>query len=104
MMPLKRREVEQALAGKGFVRREGRHAFFVYHTHKRKLKTSVWTMMSHGNSGADISKSLSAKMARQCRINKAEFECLIDCSLSQKDYEELLVVRKIIVVPNVADH
>lgn len=103
-MPLKRREVEQALEGKGFVRREGKHAFFVYHTRKRKLKTSIWSMMSHGNSGADISKSLSAKMAKQCRINKAEFERLIDCSLSQEDYEKQLVDREIIVVPNVADH
>ena len=102
-MPLKRREVEQALEGKGFVRREGRHVFFVYHTRERKLKTSVWTMMSHGNSGVDISRSLSGKMAKQCRINKAEFERLIDCSLSRKDYEELLVDREIIVVPNAAD-
>ena len=102
-MVFKRQEVGQALEGKGFVRQEGRHVFFVYHTRERKLKTSVWTMMSHGNRGADISKSLSGKMAKQCRINKAEFKCLIDCSLSQENYEKLLVDRKVIVVPNAAD-
>lgn len=102
-MVFKRQEMGQALEGKGFVRQEGRHVFFVYHTRERNLKTSVWTMMSHGNSGADISKSLSAKMAKQCRMNKAEFERLIDCSLSQGDYEELLVAKKVIEAPNAAD-
>ena len=102
-MVLKRQEVGQALEGKGFVRQEGRHVFFVYHTRERRLKTSVWTMMSHGNSGADISKSLSAKMARQCRINRAEFERLIDCSLSQEAYENLLVNKKVIEAPNAAN-
>ena len=102
-MVFKRQEVGRALEGKGFVRQEGRHVFFFYHTRERKLKTSVWTMMSHGNSGADISKSLSAKMAKQCRINKAEFARLIDCSLSRKAYENLLVKRKVIEAPNAAD-
>ena len=101
-MAFKRQEVGRSLEGKGFVRQEGRHVFFVYHTRKTKLKTSVWTMMSHGNSGADISKSLSAKMAKQCRINKAEFGRLIDCSLSQEGYENLLIDRGIIE-PNAAD-
>ena len=101
-MTLKRGKVEQALESKGFMKQQKKHVFFVYHTHEERLKTSVWTMMSHGNSGVDIGKSLIAKMARQCRIEKVELERLIDCSLSQKDYETLLIKRKVIVVPNVA--
>ena len=94
-MPLKRREVEQALASKGFMRRENAHVFFIYHTRKG-LKTSVRTMTSHGNSGADIDNRLIAAMARQCRISRIKFERLIDCSLSQKGYEKLLIDRGII--------
>ena len=93
-MTLNRREVEQALERKGFVKQVKRHVFFIYHTHEEGLKTSVWTMTSHGNSGADIGGSLIAKMARQCRIKKVEFERLIDCSLSQEDYEKLLDERR----------
>ena len=101
-MVFKRREVGQALESKGFMKRQGKHTFFIYHTHEKQSKTSVWTMMSHGNSGSDMDRSLIAKMARQCKIEKPEFERLIDCSLTQKDYEKLLVDRKGIEVPNAA--
>ena len=101
-MPLKRREVEQALESKGFMRREKAHVFFLYHT-REGLKTSVRTMTSHGNSGADIDDHLIAKMAWQCgKIGRVNFERLIDCSLSQEAYENLLIDRGIIE-PNAAD-
>lgn len=95
-MTLKRRNVEQALESKGFMRRQKKHTHFIYHTREEKLKTSVRTMMSHSSSGADIGRSLIAEMARQCKIERPEFERLIDCSLSQEDYEKLLVDRKVI--------
>ena len=100
-MPLNRREVEQALESKGFMRREKAHVFFLYHTRKG-LKTSVRTMTSHGNSGADIGHRLIAEMARQCKISRVDFGRLIDCSLSQEAYENLLIDRGIIE-PNAAD-
>ena len=95
-MTLKRGKVEQALESKGFMRQQKKHVFFVYHTHGKRLKTSVWTMTSHGNSGADINNRLIAAMARQCGISRIKFERLIDCSLSQKGYEKLLIDRGII--------
>lgn len=100
-MPLKRREVEQALESKGFMRREKAHVFFLYHT-REGLKTSVRTMTSHGNSGADIDNQLIAAMARQCEVSRANFERLINCSLSQEAYENLLIDRGIIE-PDAAD-
>lgn len=100
-MPLKRREVERALESKGFTRREKAHVFFLYHT-REGLKTSVRTMTSHGNSGADIGNQLIAAMARQCGISRVNFERLIDCSLSQEGYENLLIDRGI-MEPNAAD-
>lgn len=100
-MPLKRREVEQALESKGFMRREKAHVFFLYHT-REGLKTSVRTTTAHGNSGADIDNQLIAAMARQCEISRVNFERLIDCSLSQEAYENLLI-DKGIIEPNAAD-
>ena len=101
-MTLKRRKVERALESKGFMRRQNRHTHFIYHTREDK-KTRVWTMTSHGSSGADIGRPLIAEMARQCKIERAEFERLIDCSLSREAYENLLVKRKVIEAPNAAD-
>ena len=40
-------------------------------------------------------------MARQCGISKVNFERLIDCSLSQEGYENLLIDRGI-MEPNAA--
>ena len=100
-MPFQRRKVEQALESKGFMRRERAHVFFLYHT-RGGLKTSVRTMTSHGNSGADIDNQLIATMARQCKISRKNFERLIDCSLSQEAYENLLI-DKGIIEPNAAD-
>lgn len=100
-MVLNRRKVEQALESKGFMRRERAHVFFFYHT-REGLKTSVWTMTSHGNSGADIGNPLIAAMARQCKISRGDFERLIDCSLSQKGYERLLI-DKGVIKPNSPD-
>ena len=102
-MTIKRRKVEQALASKGFMRRQKKHTHFIYHTREDELKTSVRTMTSHGGSGADIGRPLITEMARQCKIERPEFERLIDCSLSQEDYEKLLVDKKVIVDPSAAD-
>ena len=96
-MTLKRRKVEAALERKGFEKGEGRHSYFTYYTLQGD-KTSVWTMTSHGSSGADISDPLIALMVRQCRIPRTKFEQLVDCALSQEEYEELLAEKNAIRV------
>ena len=52
-------------------------------------------MLSHGGN-RDLSDRLVAKMARQCRLTRREFDDLIRCSLSQQEYEALLVERGIV--------
>lgn len=95
-MTLKRRVVESALERKGFTKiRDTKHSHFLYVT-RDGLKTSVRTMISHGKTGADIGDSLVARMARQCRISRKEFENLVDCSLSREDYEDLLIAATIV--------
>lgn len=95
-MTLERRDVERALGRKGFTKiRDTKHSHFLYVT-RDGLKSSVRTMISHGKKGADIGDSLVARMARQCRINKKEFENLVDCSLSREDYENLLIAKAIV--------
>lgn len=88
-MVLRRPVVERALQRKGFRKREGDHSFFIYYTLDGK-KTPVRTKTSHGSSHRDIGSEIASRMARQCRLGSVDFERLVDCSLSQAEYEELL--------------
>lgn len=88
----KRAAVESALEAKGFRRRENDHSYFVYYT-EGGLKTPVRTKTSHGKGGADIPNNLFSRMAKQCKLRTAEFRALVDCSLSQAEYEALLTSK-----------
>jgi predicted RNA binding protein YcfA (HicA-like mRNA interferase family) len=90
MRPTDRKEVEKALEKKGFQKTQTDHRKFIYHTFEGK-KTSVWTKTSHGSSHAEISKGNLSKMARQCRLQNADFDKLIQCPLGREEYEKLLV-------------
>ena len=85
----KRAAVESALEAKGFRRRESHHTYFVHYT-EAGAKTPVQTKTSHGKRGADIPNNLVGRMARQCKLRTADFRALVECSLSQADYEGLL--------------
>ena len=94
-MPLKRLDVMAALERKGFSRREGDHAYFIYQT-ERGTRTDVRTKTSHGRSGVDISDSLLSRMARQCHMSNSQFRNFVDCSLTRRGYEFVLVDANII--------
>ena len=81
--------MEGALEAKGFRRRESHHSYFVYYT-EEGAKTAIRTKTSHGRSGADIPSSLLGRMARQCKLRTSDFRDLVECSLSQAEYEALL--------------
>lgn len=87
-MPRKQREVEQSLRQKGFRSREGDHSYFVYWSQAGK-KTAVFTKTSHG--ARELTDSLLAQMARQCRLSRADFDRLVDCPLTRADYELKLI-------------
>ena len=88
----RRAAVESALEAKGFRRRESHHRYFVYFT-EEGAKTPVWTKTSHEKGGADIPNNLIGRMAKQCKLRTAEFRALVDCPLSQADYEALLASK-----------
>ena len=51
--------------------------------------TEIATLVSHG-SDRDISDQLLGQMARQLHLTRRQFDELIDCRLSQADYEAML--------------
>jgi predicted RNA binding protein YcfA (HicA-like mRNA interferase family) len=88
-MPRDRRRVDRALQSKGFQRDEdGSHVAFAYVTQDGR-RSVVRTHISHGRD-RDISDDLLAKMARQCRLTRPQFDRLVDCPMERREYEELL--------------
>jgi predicted RNA binding protein YcfA (HicA-like mRNA interferase family) len=88
MKTRKTRDVTAALLRKGFCLREGDHSFFAYRRSSDSKKTSVFTKTSHGEN--ELNEYLLRQMARQCKLSLNEFLDLVDCPLSQEEYETLL--------------
>ena len=79
-MVRKRSEVENSLLKKGFLPKEGDHHYFIYHT-KTGKKSRVFTKTSHG--AKEIDDHLLGKMAQQCKLNRQQFDRLIECPLKR---------------------
>ena len=88
-MPRKARAVERRLLRKGFHIENSRHRHFTYIKRDGRAADHIATVMSHG-SDRDIDDRLLGKMARQLNLTRRQFDQLIDCSLSQADYEALM--------------
>jgi hypothetical protein len=94
-MPRQKTKVESALLSKGFQKSENDHHYFVYFTQDGK-KTTAKTKTSHTKKMKDIPDNLLSQMAKQCHLKKADFLNLIDCPLSQEQYEIILQKEGII--------
>lgn len=90
-----KRQVESSLSAKGFIIANTDHTCFIYHT-KDGLKSRIKTKTSFGARPKQIAGDLLGKMARQCQLNKKQFLNLIDCPLSQEDYEKILIENNLL--------
>ncbi len=90
-MPRKQNDVEKSLEAKGFQRAKGGdHNYFHYYS-KTGKKTAVFTYTSHGS--REIDDNLLGRMARQCKLRRADFDLLIDCPLDRDSYEAKLIAQ-----------
>jgi hypothetical protein len=80
--------VQAALIAKGMVPDENHH-----HMLRKKIDgvTELVTRISH--SSPDIRRDLATLMARQCALTTSEFWRLIECPLSEKDWNKLVKER-----------
>jgi predicted RNA binding protein YcfA (HicA-like mRNA interferase family) len=92
-MPRKQADVEKSLKAKGFSLGTGDHNYFLY-VSKAGKKTAVFTKTSHGSK--EISDNLLAKMARQVKLSRSDFDLLVDCPLDRDAYEKKLVAQNCI--------
>jgi hypothetical protein len=86
-MPRAKRVVESALQSKGFRLEHSHHRLFIYYTQQGE-KTAVRTRTSQG--GGELDEFLLGQMAKQCKLPKAAFLELVDCTLDQPGYEKRL--------------
>ena len=94
MKPFPAREVDAALLRKGFVKRQGDHAY--YHFKYRGCDVGVSTKISHGEK--EIGPGLIKRMRAQMRLEtNADFGRFVDCPLTFGEYVELLKRLGIII-------
>jgi len=78
------REIDAALRQKGFVRElNGKHIRYFF-------SSRIFTHISHGMMGTAIGPPLISLMARQLGLTKKQFLALIDCTLDEDGYREIL--------------
>ena len=88
-MPVRRRsEVESALLAKGMQQDDDHHHFF-----RKTIEgvTHLVTRTSHGM--REIDDKLGKRMANQLCLQLREFWRLVDCPLSEKEWETLVRQR-----------
>ncbi len=85
-MPLKARDVINALEKKGFQRGNSKDVRFIYYMRNGKKGTRS-TMVSHGE--REIDERLLGKMSRQMAISREQLGQFVECTLTQDAYEEL---------------
>lgn len=88
-MPRKRDLIVANLTTKGFQKSEGDHLFLVYRRIDGR-KTAIRTKVSRGSSHREVSDIILSQMARQVRLSTKLFLRLIDCTLDQPGYEEVV--------------
>jgi hypothetical protein len=81
-------EVEAALLAKGMERDESHHHMF------RKTIDGVTHLVTRTSHGAnEIGDGLAKLMANQCCLQLGEFWNLVDCPLSEDDWNALVATR-----------
>ena len=83
------RTIDAALRKKGFLKSDDSD-HLVYRLFSDNGELLARTKMSHGMMGSTISASLISCMARQLHLTKNQFLDLIDCTLDEEGYRELL--------------
>lgn len=95
-MPRKQSDIERSLTSKGFQHKVGDHSYFHYYS-KAGKKTAVFTKTSHG--AREIDDHLLGRMAKQCKLYRADFDRLIDCPLDRVGYETRLIAQGAVEAP-----
>ena len=90
------RVIDAALCKKGFLKESDGDHIRYFLPNEAGTDWVVRTMISHGMKGSTIDAWLLSKMARQLHLTKASFGDLIDCTLDEDGYRELLREQNVV--------
>ena len=93
---LNKKKVYNNLKKKGFIDSKNLskdHKYLEFHYNNIKI---CFTKISHGSKPKDLEDYLIQKMSNQCKLKKKDFENLVNCPLSKKDYLKILQEKNII--------
>jgi hypothetical protein len=90
-LPQKAREVDAVLKLKGFQVKDKKDHVYYFFYYKGK-KTNIFTKISHGEQ--DIHDRNCSSMAKQMRLNNAQFRDFVDCALTAAAYLKFLLDSK----------
>ena len=88
-MTLKRGAIRKSLVKKGFIE-EKKTKHLRYRYFHKDIRTRIHTTVSRGSDNYDISDSLLSEMAKQIHLSVSDFRKLIECSISEHDYYNLV--------------
>ena len=89
-MPRDRSDILSSLTSKGFELKQGKRDHDVlFFTHDGRVQP-VFTKLSRGAQHKTVDDSLLGRMSRQLKISRKQFDELVDCSMTGKDYQDLL--------------
>lgn len=93
MKTAKTRDIERSLLKKGFKKDEGDHHY--YHLYVDDKKTAIFTKLSHSKN--EVDEFILRMMTKQVKLNRQQFEDLINCPLSYENYIKILRENNIIM-------
>lgn len=98
-MPRERSQIVSSLTSKGFGLRQGKrdHDFLFFEHHN--LTQAVFTKVSRGTEYREVGDKLLAKMSRQLKLTRKQFDELVDCPMQRPQYLEALREQGLLRLP-----
>jgi hypothetical protein len=90
-LPQKARDVDAVLKSKGFQEKPKKDHVYYFFYYKGK-KTNIFTKISHGEH--EIHDKNCSSMAKQMKLNNAQFRDFVDCVLTGAAYLKFLLDSK----------
>ena len=98
-MARERAEIVASLVTKGFdLQKKGRDHDFYFFRHP-DLTQAVFTKVSRGTEYQTIGDQLLAKMSRQLKLTRAQFDQLVDCPMRKPKYVGVLASQGVLRKP-----
>lgn len=82
-----RSKIERGLREKGFTSSEGRNHKIYSYTSLAGLKTAIYTIISRGQKHKSFGDEVISHMSSSLGISNRQFSRLIDCDMSQVEFE-----------------